>query len=109
MLTPYRRLTLVHAVRQPLLTPEFQSFTPLRNLGESVATFSGTLQVHRKSTDKVDFLAEWDEPVDALDDPAWCVIHGTARPFDLPVPPPIEPGEEVQLSVPFQPRPPRVR
>ena len=100
MLTPYRRLTLVHAVRQPLLTPEFQSFTPLRNLGESVATFSGTLQVHRKSTDKVDFLAEWDEPVDALDDPAWCVIHGTARPFDLPVPPPIEPGEEVQLSVP---------
>ena len=88
-LTPWRELVLVHATRQPLLPPDFLSLNPRRTLGESVATFFGTLRLHRKSTVKVDVLATWNEPIDLLSEESWRTIQGEPR----------EQGDEEMLSL----------
>lgn len=65
MFEPYRVLTLVHAVRQPLLTPEFvNGISPSRPQGATYARLRGTLGFDRHSTVRVDALASWREPVD---------------------------------------------
>jgi hypothetical protein len=64
MLTPFQTLTLVHAVRQPLLTPEFNSLGSGRSVGDTFATLGDTMSFSRKSTSKVDVYASWSEPVD---------------------------------------------
>ncbi len=64
MFAPSRTLTLVHAVRQPLLPPEFPILAPSRARGDTWARISGQLHLSRKSTSKVDVLASWEEPVD---------------------------------------------
>jgi hypothetical protein len=64
MLTPFQTLTLVHAVRQPLLTPEFNSLGSGRSVGDTFATLDDTMSFSRKSTSKVEVYASWSEPVD---------------------------------------------
>ncbi|MEV4757180.1 hypothetical protein AB0J86_18985 [Micromonospora sp. NPDC049559] len=64
MLTPYVELTLVHAVRQPLLTPEPVGWTPTRAAGQTHATLDGVLHADRRSTSRLDVLAQWPERVD---------------------------------------------
>lgn len=67
LLTPWRRLTLVHAVRQPLLTPEWG---PAPDAGKSALgqTFvdltDRSMTFSRRSTGRVDINATWPEPVD---------------------------------------------
>lgn len=86
MITPARTLTLVHAVQQPLGRPEFtmlpvarpagqssalaNSFSPLtawRALDSHSTVLLGGLEIHGKSTSKVDIQASWRE---SIDDPA---------------------------------------
>ncbi len=63
-ITPYTELELVYAVRQPLLTPEFV-LASNRDPGDTFANLRGEfIPVSRKSTSKVDLLAQWNEPVD---------------------------------------------
>jgi hypothetical protein len=65
MFEPFRILTLVHAVRQPLLRPEFpQGLLAERHLGDTFALVGRLLSFSRKSTSRVDVLASWKEPVD---------------------------------------------
>ncbi|MER7282684.1 hypothetical protein ABT369_50485 [Dactylosporangium sp. NPDC000244] len=64
MMTPYRTLTLVHAVRQPLATPEFGAFQPQRAAGSTFAAYTDVLDLHRASTARVDVYGEWTEQVD---------------------------------------------
>jgi hypothetical protein len=64
MLTPFQTLTLVHAVRQPLLTPEFNSPGVGREVGETFAQIGDVMDFSRKSTGKVEVYASWSEPVD---------------------------------------------
>lgn len=67
MFEPFRVLTLVHAVRQPLATPEFATTPPpsaSRGLGDTWARISGRLLLSRTSTSRVDVLASWADPVD---------------------------------------------
>ena len=45
MLTPYRMMTLVHAVRQPLLAPTVQSFSTARTFGDTFTRLNGLLDV----------------------------------------------------------------
>lgn len=61
MITPYRELTLVHAVQHPLEAPRLQGASALRNPGETFCTLAGLLHLHGKSTDKVDFRAAWED------------------------------------------------
>lgn len=67
MVTPYRVLTLVHAVRQPLMVPEFGNLPVLsvsKQLNETFVRFSGSIRFSRKSTSKIDVNAAWPEYVD---------------------------------------------
>ncbi len=66
MLTPYRELTLVHAVQRPLMAPAFQNLNSKRELGQTFATLADFIKVCGKSTVKVDINACWEEPIDAL-------------------------------------------
>jgi hypothetical protein len=81
MLTPFRELTLVHAVLQPLARPVVQTITPERTLGATFTGLQGTVAVHGASTGKIDLLAAWSEPtglgLDRRD--------GTAQAFDVAV------------------------
>ena len=67
---PYRTLTLVHAVQQPLTVPKVATFDDAtRGIGDTAAILNGTLDIDAKSTGKVDVWAEWSDPLDDPDDP----------------------------------------
>ena len=71
-LTPYREIILVHAVRQPLLAPDFGPTPPLtssRSIGDTTAAITGTTDFDRASTDRIDVRATWSEFVDAGGNP----------------------------------------
>jgi len=85
MVTPYRELTLVHAVKQPMEIPSFVKLHMDRGLGDTFAWLNDTMTVHGKSTIKVDVQAEWQEPVDPLAEPKWKLIGGRAQAAEIPV------------------------
>ena len=65
MLTPFRKVKLVHAVQQPLISPEFQKLTAHpRNLGETIVRITDQMPINGKSTDKLDIQATWQNIVD---------------------------------------------
>lgn len=67
-LTPWRTLTLIHAVRQPLLNPAFvQMPGPFRDaIGQTFAFFTRSqMSVSRKSTASLKVFASWPEAIDA--------------------------------------------
>jgi hypothetical protein len=95
MLTPWRKLTLVHAVRQPLLTPEFNQFFVSRSIGQTFATLQDRMmRVSRKSTVKLDMVAGWQETIDPVGEPEPKVLTVNARPFEQAVPLATKPEEE---------------
>ena len=86
MLTPPRLLTLVHAVQQPLIDPEFQNLQAAKALGQTFATLTDEFPIDGKSTIKVDIQAVWQDPVDDLsDNPQPVILNGAVRAFDVPV------------------------
>lgn len=88
MLTPPRLLTLVHAVQQPLIEPQFQNLQAAKALGQTFATLSDEFPISGKSTFKVDIEAAWQEPVDDLTDNAQPqILQGRARAFEVPINP----------------------
>jgi hypothetical protein len=67
LITPYRTITFVHAVRQPLTPPQFGPLSAGRTvLGQTTADLTGSIAVNRASSGKLDLAASWSEP---LDDP----------------------------------------
>jgi hypothetical protein len=72
LLTPAQPLTLVHAVRRPLVQPVFRSAVAVRTLGKPVSVLKADgMGVSRKSTVGVDVRAEWNDPVDTLTSAGW--------------------------------------
>jgi hypothetical protein len=70
MFTPFRELTLVHAVKQPLIKPSFPTLMAERpRKGALHAQVSGTLHVNRPSTERVTLSATWTDQVDDLTQP----------------------------------------
>ena len=67
LFTPFREITLVHAVQQPLNFPAQPTIeiTP-RDPGSTEAYLYGNIYVHIPSTSKVDVLAQWDERIDDI-------------------------------------------
>ena len=63
MVTPYRKLELVHAVQQPLCEPRFDAnaATKKTSMGQTHATFTGNATLNAWSTEKVELLANWTE------------------------------------------------
>jgi hypothetical protein len=66
ILTPWRQLTLVHAVQRPLKQPHISKAaqTPQRTLGDTNAELQMNLDFDGKSTGKLAISAEWSQPVD---------------------------------------------
>jgi len=65
MLTPARKVTLVHAVQRPVKPPIESSeieFKSIRFPGDTVAYLAGAFKIHPESTAKLDLLAKWQEP-----------------------------------------------
>lgn len=88
MLTPPRPLTLVHAVQQPLIEPQFQNLTGTKFLGSTIAILLDEYPISGKSTTKVDMQADWQEPVDDLsDNPQPVILRGSMTPFSTPIEP----------------------
>jgi len=86
MLTPPKTLTLVHAVQQPLIEPEFQDLTVERSLAQTFASLIDAFPISGKSTIRVDIQGTWTEPVDDLSDAAQPVIlNGSAQAFQVPI------------------------
>jgi hypothetical protein len=86
MLTPPRLLTLVHAVQQPLIEPQFQHLEATKLLGQTYATLKDEFPISGKSTIKIDIQSTWDDPVDDLSDQPQPVIqHGAVRAFEVPL------------------------
>jgi hypothetical protein len=106
MLTPFREITLVHAVQQPLIAPSIRFLRPfpgnfLREAQDRRSTFTflvGEIGIHGDSTDKVDLIARWEEPVDRIDESPRTTtttrahVHVCELPIHLPGQPPIESG-----------------
>lgn len=86
MLTPPRLLTLVHAVQQPLIEPQFQHLEAAKALGQTFATLTDEFPISGKSTIKVDIQSTWKDPVDDLsDNPQPVILEGAVRAFEVPV------------------------
>jgi hypothetical protein len=66
MLTPYRWLTLTHAVQQPLLVTDTTKVTVSRQLGQTFASFDGPIGNHARSTGRLDVFGHWTEDVDLI-------------------------------------------
>jgi hypothetical protein len=72
MFSPWREITFVHAVQQPISKigtqpyPHIAAIVPDRNHGEIVARLNTKLLVHGPSTDKLDIEADWIEWVDDI-------------------------------------------
>ena len=66
MFTPARPLTLVHAVRRPLLAPLVDDLDGGRTLGSSAVVLDGCLIASTTSTERVTMTATW---TDLVDDP----------------------------------------
>ncbi|MCQ6563985.1 hypothetical protein [Paenibacillus mendelii] len=84
MFTPYRELTLVHAVQQPLRAPEPQSLNADRSQGSTFAYLQGVISVHAPSTAKLDIIAEWTEPRDDPKKEAPDTVDASAHVMELP-------------------------
>ncbi len=86
MLTPPRLLTLVHAVQQPLIEPQFQHLEAGKALGQTFAVLTDEFPIDGKSTIKVDIQATWQDPVDDLStNPQPVILNGAVRAFEVPV------------------------
>lgn len=66
MATPFREIVLVHATQQPVLTPQWVSLVvgPQRQQGQTSASLTAMMNVHRPSTQKLDVIGTWIDPVD---------------------------------------------
>lgn len=66
MMTPFRDIVLVHATQQPVMTPRWVSLvvSPQRQPGQTAASLSGMIDIHSPSTQKLDLLANWIDPID---------------------------------------------
>ena len=98
MFTPFRPITFVHAVKQPLVPVVFQFLRVARSPGDTFATLIGRASFSRKSTARIDLNSTWDEYIDdgpgapfpTRPDPnnpgAWLDrLQGTAIPLSAPV------------------------
>jgi hypothetical protein len=97
MLTPFRTLTLVHAVQQPLCKPsvlppatpdefDFEGIGSIRPEGATYADLYARVLLSVRTTALLDIDAEWKEHVDDKRQPAPTEQSGKAHVATVPVP-----------------------
>src|SRR5439155_7651374 len=100
MVTPFRKLTLVHAVRQPLIRPRYTGLgvSPTRALKDTFAALRDpAFELSRKSTVRIDVVAQWTEMFDSLANPGPIQAQGNTRPVQVKVP--LHPSHETTLDL----------
>jgi hypothetical protein len=95
MMTPYREITLVHAVPRPI-TPPTATLTLSRGFGETFVNHTGVLQCHSRSTGHVDMDASWYE---YLDLPTKALPNDVIGDADRPALP--QTGHAYQITAPY--------
>jgi hypothetical protein len=90
MSSPWRRLTLVHAIQQPLNVPEIvksnnMDITTIRNYDDTTAALRFQLNTHAPSTEKVSLVAKWNEFVDDLAEVKPNILPTSAEVASLPI------------------------
>ncbi len=86
MFTPYRELTIVHAVRQPLDAPWANILAPFRTAGATYAYLNGDVRADPKSTQRVDVLSGYVDPYDDGVSPTGIVLlESKARVAEIPL------------------------
>lgn len=105
LLTPFREITLVHAVQHPLIAPGFSpTLQAQRALGDTSATLvDDPMPISGKSTIKLDLYAHWYDPVDDTTLPGPTVIESNAHVAEAPVYQaatalPFDPGEKTHTQ-----------
>jgi hypothetical protein len=63
-LTPWCELEIVHAVQRPLVKPVVQKFLLERPRGATWVRPAATVDLDRMTTQHIDLMARWNEPVD---------------------------------------------
>jgi hypothetical protein len=76
---PFRTLVLVHAVQQPLAIPALGIVTTSRDAGDTMADLHGSCTIDAKSTEKIDILAAWSDPIDDLSKPIFTLVPHEAH------------------------------
>jgi hypothetical protein len=94
MLSPYRGLRLVHAVRLPLVAPQMPNPAVTRTLGSLQATITDKdFILSAESTADIDVEATWtdplDDPSDPTNDPATAQVTTMGHAFKVNVPDPV--------------------
>jgi hypothetical protein len=86
MLTPFREMTIIHAVQQPMQEPKFDKLVPIKEIvGGTYALLHARITNDAKSSARLDVRASWDEPIDDMLAKKWTTVHGEAHVFDLPI------------------------
>lgn len=96
-LTPAGTLRLSHAVVQPMKPPAFAKPTAVRKPGDTTARFIDVLNIDRPSTDHVDVLVGWTQPIDDPADPEPTQRKGSAQAAKLMAPEGSAEGDRLPL------------
>lgn len=78
MVTPFRKLVMVHATQQPVCTPKMQKVQVHRDAGGQTADLDAWVQLHGPSSGKFEVQAQWTEWHDDLnrERPELVTLHG---------------------------------
>lgn len=99
MFTPWRTMTLVHAVQHPLCPPTIRVWAASRNQGDTFASLRGHWYLSVKSTALVNVQAAWQEPIDDVAQPTWQVVDRSGNVAEVK----IETSYDDELDVPASP------
>jgi hypothetical protein len=100
LLSPPRKLRLVHAVQQPVDPPLETTDSPLRVVkfaNDTTAYIAGAFKIHSLSTAKLDLIAEWEEQGEGPDDTALHAIR--THVFEVAIPPPPPPPGSTAVPI----------
>jgi len=93
MISPPTKLTLVHAVQQPLGIPEINELEASRQVGETFVRLSGAVDIHEKSTSMIQIHGSWNDPFDGKftdntwnENPDTDLINGKSIAFEKKIP-----------------------
>jgi hypothetical protein len=84
-ISPGRDVELVHAVQRPVRAPALLRLDARRELGSTSAWLGGEVLVHGASSDRLDLLSAWTDPVDRLNEDGPRAIEASAHVLEVPI------------------------
>lgn len=88
MFSPWRQISFIHAVQQPISVdaagkkyPQIVNIEPDRNYGDNFSLLHTQLLVHGPSTGQFDLDADWKDWIDDVEEPALQIVDTKAKVF----------------------------